>query len=164
MQCVPGFVLDPQTRRSTPPNQVRYPTDRQFVSGCSPPCLTATQLPSTTRSWLASTRTSTALIRCPLGRTDPGLRRDDDVLNSVSLLRDDQGIECRKIQGNEMPISVAPAEAGVQASRAWRATSLPIGVGEQYRCSPPSEPYGRFSRIRLSGQWLSTSRLALKSV
>src|SRR5690606_2036334 len=37
------------------------------------PCLTATQLPSTTRSWLASTRTSTALIRCPLGRTDPGL-------------------------------------------------------------------------------------------
>src|SRR5690606_6584611 len=73
MQCVPGFVLDPQTRRSTPPNQVRYPTDRQFVSGCSPPCLTATQLPSTTRSWLASTRTSTALMRCPLGRTDPGL-------------------------------------------------------------------------------------------
>src|SRR5690606_4783013 len=82
MQCVPGFVLDPQTRRSTPPNQVRYPTDRQFVSGCSPPCLTATQLPSTTRSWLASTRTSTALMRCPLGRTDPGLRRDD---NSLSL-------------------------------------------------------------------------------
>src|SRR5690606_6132691 len=80
MQCVPGFVLDPQTRHSTPPNQVRYPTDRQFVSGCSPPCLTATQLPSTTRSWLASTRTSTALIRCPLGRTDPGLRRDDNVV------------------------------------------------------------------------------------
>src|SRR5690606_2748954 len=82
MQCVPGFVLDPQTRRSTPPNQVRYPTDRQFVSGCSPPCLTATQLPSTTRSWLVSTRTSTALMRCPLGRTDPGLRRD---ANSLSL-------------------------------------------------------------------------------
>src|SRR5690606_5128698 len=82
MQCVPGFVLDPQTRRSTPPNQVRYPTDRQFVSGCSPPCLTATQLPSTTRSWLASTRTSTALMRCPLGRTDPGLRRDDNVVGS----------------------------------------------------------------------------------
>src|SRR5690554_7212634 len=79
MQCVPGFVLDPQTRHSTPPNQVRYPTDRQFVSGCSPPCLTTTQLPSTTRSWLASTRTSTALIRCPLGRTDPDLRRDDEI-------------------------------------------------------------------------------------
>ena len=77
MQCVPGFVLSPQTRHSTPPNQVRYPTDRQFVSGCSPPCLTATQLPSTTRSWLASTRTSTALMRCPLGRTDPRFREDD---------------------------------------------------------------------------------------
>src|SRR5690606_27734085 len=45
-----------------------------------------------------------------------------------------------------------------------RAAFRPIGVGEQYRCSPPSEPYGRFSRIRLSGQWLSTSRLAFKSV
>src|SRR5690554_4226879 len=88
MQCVPGFVLDPQTRRSTPPNQVRYPTDRQFVSGCSPPCLTATQLPSTTRSWLASTRTSTALMRCPLGRTDPGLRRDDDVVESRQIQRE----------------------------------------------------------------------------
>src|SRR5690606_16906046 len=160
------------------------------------------------------------LMSCPLGRTDPGLRRDDDVLTSVGLRRANQGIECRKIQANEIPISVAPAEAGVQASarmarrffawipayagttvlepvglrrddkvlsvarsketrsqspslrrrpesrhsRAWRATSLTIGVGEQYRCSPPSEPYGRFSRIRLSGQWLSTSRLAFKSV
>jgi len=73
MQCVPGFVLSPQTRHSTPPNQVRYPTDRLFVSGCSPPRLTATQLPSTTRSWLASTRTCTALMWCPLGRTDSGL-------------------------------------------------------------------------------------------
>src|SRR5690606_38766720 len=125
MQCVPGFVLDPQTRHSTPPNQVRYPTDRQFVSGCSPPCLTATQLPSTTRSWLASTRTSTALIRCPLGRTDPGLRRDDDVLKSVGLRRDNQGIECRKIQANEIPISVAPAKAGVQAVARMARRLLP---------------------------------------
>src|SRR5690606_12092486 len=70
------------------PIQVRYPTDRQFVSGCSPPCLTATQLPSTTRSWLASTRTSTALMRCPLGRTDPGLRRDDDVVESRQIQRE----------------------------------------------------------------------------
>src|SRR5690606_16050675 len=158
MQCVPGFVLDPQTRHSTPPNQVRYPTDRQFVSGCSPPCLTATQLPSTTRSWLASTRTSTALIRCPLGRTDPGLRRDDDVVESRQIQR------ARLFRGDVLPTFVAPAEAGVQASARMARRLLPIGVGEQYRCSPPSEPYGRFSRIRLSGQWLSTSRLAFKSV
>src|SRR5690606_35180125 len=108
MRCVPGFVLDPQTRRSTPPNQVRYPTDRQFVSGCSPPCLTATQLPSTTRSWLASTRTSTALMRCPLGRTDPGLRRDDNVFESRQT----------QVHGScddVIPTFIAPAKAGGQA-------------------------------------------------
>src|SRR5690606_2381285 len=59
---------------------------------------------------------------------------------------------------------VVPAEAGIQAKIGAPCAHRPIGVGEQYRCSPPSEPYGRFSRIRLSGQWLSTSRLALKSV
>src|SRR5690606_7783076 len=159
MQCVPGFVLDPQTRHSTPPNQVRYPTDRQFVSGCSPPCLTATQLPSTTRSWLASTRTSTALMRCPLGRTDPGLRRDDDVVESRQIQRE---------RGFFVAVCYPPSSLRRRPeSRPLRAMArrfLSIGVGEQYRCSPPSEPYGRFSRIRLSGQWLSTSRLAFKSV
>src|SRR5690606_35580516 len=59
---------------------------------------------------------------------------------------------------------VVPAEAGIQAKSGAPCAQRPIGVGEHYRCSPPSEPYGRFSRIRLSGQWLSTSRLALKSV
>src|SRR5690606_32422470 len=62
MQRVPGFVFSPQTRHSPPPTHVRYPTARLFVSGCSPPRLPATQLPSTTRSWLASTRTCTALM------------------------------------------------------------------------------------------------------
>src|SRR5690606_5721631 len=55
-------------------------------------------------------------------------------------------------------------QAGIQTQDQRAIRAKPIGVGEQYRCSPPSEPYGRFSRIRLSGQWLSTSRLALKSV
>ena len=40
--------MESQARRSSPPNRVRYPTDQQFASGCSPPRLTATQLPSTT--------------------------------------------------------------------------------------------------------------------
>ena len=52
-----------------PPNQVRHPTDRQFASGCFPPRLTATQLPSATEPWHAPTRTSTVLIRRPHGRT-----------------------------------------------------------------------------------------------
>jgi hypothetical protein len=37
-----------EARRTTRPNRVRYPTDCMFASGCSPPRLTATQLPSAT--------------------------------------------------------------------------------------------------------------------
>ena len=40
------FALVSQARRSSPPNRVRYPTDRHFASGCSPPRLAATQFPS----------------------------------------------------------------------------------------------------------------------
>ena len=41
-------LMESQAHRSFPPNRVRYPTDRQFASGCLPPRLTATQLPSAT--------------------------------------------------------------------------------------------------------------------
>jgi hypothetical protein len=44
------FALNPQAHRYARPNRVRlYPTDCMFVSGCSPPRVAATQLPSTTR-------------------------------------------------------------------------------------------------------------------
>ena len=39
-RLLPDFAMNEQARRSTPPKQVRYPTDRQFASGCSPPRLT----------------------------------------------------------------------------------------------------------------------------
>ena len=35
-QRVSDFALESQARRSSPPNRVRLPTDRQFASGCSP--------------------------------------------------------------------------------------------------------------------------------
>ena len=41
------FATIPQTRRYTQPNQVRFPADRPFAFGCSPPRLATTQLPST---------------------------------------------------------------------------------------------------------------------
>jgi hypothetical protein len=44
---IQGFATDLQARRSTPPKRVRHPTDCRFVSGCSPPRLAATRLPST---------------------------------------------------------------------------------------------------------------------
>ena len=46
--AVPGFATHEQARRHTPPNRVRHPTGCPFASGCSPPRLAATQLPSAT--------------------------------------------------------------------------------------------------------------------
>ena len=43
---VSDFAMNEQARRSSPPNRVRYPTDRQFASGCSPRRFGPTQLPS----------------------------------------------------------------------------------------------------------------------
>ena len=36
VQRVSDFAMNEQARRSSPPNRVRHPTDRQFASGCSP--------------------------------------------------------------------------------------------------------------------------------
>jgi len=66
-----GFVMESQTRRSYPPNRVRYPTDQQFASGCSPPRFAATQFPSATELWHPPTRTFTVLMWRPHGRTIP---------------------------------------------------------------------------------------------
>ena len=62
-------LMESQAHRSFPPNRVRYPTDQQFASGCSPPCLGATQLPSATELWHTPTRTFTVLMWRPHGRT-----------------------------------------------------------------------------------------------
>ena len=68
---VSDFALDEQARRHTPPNRVRHPADCQFASSCSPPRLTATQLPSATGSWLTLARTLTVLVSRLNGRTHP---------------------------------------------------------------------------------------------
>ena len=44
----PGFAMDEQARRATPPKRVRHPAGCSFASGCSPPRLATTQLPSAT--------------------------------------------------------------------------------------------------------------------
>ena len=71
--------MNEQARRSSPPNRVRYPTDRQFASGCSPRRFGPTQLPPATELWHTPTRTFTVLMWRPHGRThsrargNPGL-------------------------------------------------------------------------------------------
>jgi hypothetical protein len=92
----PGFAKHEEARRYVPPNRVRYPTGCSFASGCSPPRLTATQLPSAT---------------CVVISHDTDFHLADQTNSRTH-----------------------------------------IGVGKVLP-SPPSEPYGRFSRIRLSSRW-----------
>jgi hypothetical protein len=49
IRLILGFAMNEQARRHMPPNRVRQPTGCSFASGCSPPRLAATQLPSTTQ-------------------------------------------------------------------------------------------------------------------
>jgi hypothetical protein len=79
-QRVSDFAMHEKARRSSPPNRVRYPTDRQFASGCSPPRLAATQLPSASELWLTPTRTLTVLMWRPHGRTHAGENRHPGIL------------------------------------------------------------------------------------
>ena len=72
---VSDFAMNEQARRYIPPNRVRYPTDRRFASGCSPPRLAATQLPSATGLWLTPARTCTVLLWRLHRRTHAGESR-----------------------------------------------------------------------------------------
>jgi hypothetical protein len=63
--------MNEQARRNAPPKRVRLTTDRQFASGCSPPRLTATQLPSATGLWLTPAWTFTMLLRAIKGALVP---------------------------------------------------------------------------------------------
>nr|VFK00278.1 MAG: hypothetical protein BECKLFY1418B_GA0070995_11791 [Candidatus Kentron sp. LFY] len=64
--------MDPKARHNIPPNRVRYPTDCQFASGCSPPHLAVTQLLSASESWHTPAGTSTLLMNRLHGRTGSG--------------------------------------------------------------------------------------------
>ncbi len=81
---VSDFALREEARRHTPPNRVRHPADCQFASSCSPPRLTATQLPSATGPWLTLTQTFTVLMSRLHGRTHPpcGLLLDAAATNA----------------------------------------------------------------------------------
>src|SRR5215216_528368 len=100
-QCVrpvltPGFVLGPQTRRTTTPKRVRYPAGCSFASGCSPP-----RLPQKPRSW------STQLPSATCGVFSHGLdfhllteqhrRRTVPGLAPLALARDDGRKDRRQI-------------------------------------------------------------------
>ena len=82
----PDFAMNEQARRHTPPNRVRYPADCQFASGCSPPRLATTQLPSASGSWLAPAWTYTMLFARLHRRTHSGLDPESSSFIKTVLL------------------------------------------------------------------------------
>jgi len=74
---VSDFALASQARRSSPPNRVRYPTDQQFASGCSPPRLSATQFPSASEFVAFSDTDFHRADVAPSRAHDTGFRRYD---------------------------------------------------------------------------------------
>jgi hypothetical protein len=64
-----GFAINEQARHDSRPKRVCQPTDWMFTSGCSPPRLTATQLPSITKFRLTSAGTRTLLVHRARKRT-----------------------------------------------------------------------------------------------
>src|ERR1700722_16206431 len=61
--CDPGFAMNEQARRTTPPKQVRHPAGCSFASSCSPPRIAATH------------HLQLHVLRLPIGRTFPLLTR-----------------------------------------------------------------------------------------
>jgi len=88
------FTTDEMARRIVRPNRVRrYPTDCMFASGCSPPRLTTTQLPSATGSG-----------HLPEGSFTPKARLLGGALIPAALLsRDPFSVEARGLKINWVP-------------------------------------------------------------
>ena len=98
--------MNEQARRSSPPNRVRPPTDRPFALDCSPPRLTATQLPSATE-FVASSGTDFHHANVAPSRAHSFRRKPESRLSEfawiparASLGRDDAaGIQASLIRG-----------------------------------------------------------------
>jgi hypothetical protein len=84
-----------QARRSSPPNRVRSPTDRQFASGCSPRRFEPTQLPSATELWHTPARTFTVLMWRLHGRTHAGENRHPELFENITIRSRRSGMDCR---------------------------------------------------------------------
>ena len=68
---LPDFVMGPDDSSPDETESGLFPADHSFASSCSPRRLAATQLPSATRPWRASTGTSTPQVVRHRGRTIP---------------------------------------------------------------------------------------------
>jgi hypothetical protein len=65
-RLLPGFTTHEKARHSFTPKQVRYPTDCQFVSGCSPPRLASRLANAVTFDYGVTTPSRTDLHRADI--------------------------------------------------------------------------------------------------
>lgn len=79
--------ISPASSPSLPAESSSSPADRQFASGCSPPRLAATQLPSATGTWLTPTRTLTVLCVRLHERTGGDFSRPRTLINGLPVIQ-----------------------------------------------------------------------------
>ena len=86
-RLLPGFATNEQARHEITPKQVRYPTDCQFASRCSPPRLAATQLRSASELRPAPARTSTVPTKRPRGAHSPPRKPGGEGSSALARVR-----------------------------------------------------------------------------
>ena len=99
---------------SLPAESSSSPADRQLASGCPPPRLTMTQLPSATGSWLTPTRTCTVLLRAftgALGTANSPRLAHRRNLHGISPEAGEHGCCCFSSLQTAYPLRVLPATA-----------------------------------------------------
>jgi hypothetical protein len=142
---VPGFATHEQARRVIPPKQVRHPTDCRFTSGCSPPHVTVTQLPSISGLRPTQARTCTTLTKRPHGRThDAGNRRRDVLLAPGQVtaypVATRMGFFIIRVDGRRSS-SLSDLEPGY-------SSGVLVRIAAPIRSFPRTFPYGQLSPLR----------------
>ena len=119
---VSDFALVSQARRSSPPNRVRFTTDQLFASGCSPPRLTATQLPSASESVASSDTDFHRADVAPSRAHDTRFRGYD---GARRFLRSGDHLRMRIFEGSMKDTNVSRTSgSGLRALRAFVVNGL----------------------------------------
>ena len=148
-----GFAMSGQARRATPPKRVRYPTGCSFASGCSPPRLATTQLPSAT-CVTTSHRLDFHLpdkITSRIARGSPAYARKLK-LNDINMLSIRSTLSCDRLRGSangqvrSSIVLVLARAKGVRCqcaqvgSRNLSAGNTRLGLSDHAKATNPSRP------------------------
>ena len=138
--------ISPASSPSLPAESSSSPADRQFASGCSPPRLAATQLPSATGTWLTPTRTYTVLFARLHART-----------RSADSLREGRLMLMRRYRPVELGYR---RRFGSQRSRAaYGASNSGLICSRSASLSEPTDAFSLSWASSVSKRALARSRL-----